>query len=134
VDVFDALFDDEAPEARAAARPIAVQLCAACPSKCAEQVTEASAPLSSTAVVLTDEDVAGPVRCPRRSAVQFAQQAARDRAGRWQSDARARGRAHAAEAARLAAQGLGVREIARRLDVPVEAARTLLRLTDRPAA
>lgn len=44
LDVYDALFDDEAPEQQATAHPIAVRLCASCPAPCPEKVTEASAP------------------------------------------------------------------------------------------
>lgn len=44
LDVYDALFDDEAPEQQVAAHPVAVRLCASCPAPCDQQFTAASAP------------------------------------------------------------------------------------------
>ncbi|MHA4819447.1 hypothetical protein ACXZ65_34420 [Streptomyces aculeolatus] len=42
--IYDALFDDIAPDRRAAALTEAVQLCSRCPSPCEQQVTAASGP------------------------------------------------------------------------------------------
>lgn len=43
-DIYDALFDDVAPDRQAAARTEAVQLCSRCPSPCEQQVTATSGP------------------------------------------------------------------------------------------
>lgn len=44
LDVYDALFDDEAPEQQAAAHRVAVRLCGSCPAPCDQKVTSTSTP------------------------------------------------------------------------------------------
>jgi hypothetical protein len=133
LDVFDALFDDEAPERRTAAHQVAVRLCASCPAPCPEQVTAGSGPRSSSAVVLDDAEVTGREERPARKQSRIAAWCAANPVP-WQSEAYVpparRAEAHAREAAHLASLGLTVAQVADRLCVTVETAAALLRLAE----
>lgn len=135
LDVCDALFDDEDEQARAKALPVAIALCASCPAKCDQQVTETSAPRTVELTVTDDE--AGvelkPVRKPSR--VSRASAGAAEDFGPWRSRAyippRERIPAAAAEAMELEAAGFTVEQIAERMCITAETA-TMLIAYDKP--
>lgn len=133
--LYDALFDDEQPEQRAAAQQQAAALCATCPTPCPQKVTASSPPRTSE---LLDEEWLPPSRegrpepqvpktrtwsAERRAGAAFA-------VGRAYIKPQQRPAAWARMAAGLAAEGRTPTQIADALCVSTDTVHLLLAQSD----